>query len=326
MKTGLWSRRHFLANLSAATVAATAAHRVVAPQVAYAAPTSTGQLRFGVQVVPQHTTYAEILQTWREVDELGFDTAFLFDHFIPIASDPNGPCFEGWTLLSALATQTKRVRVGLLVTGNTYRNPAIVAKMAATVDHVSQGRAILGLGAAWFELEHTAYGIPFFTPSERAKRLQEAVTVIKLLFTQQKSTFSGKFYQLKDALCEPKPLQKPLPLLIGGMGPKRIQPLAARHANIWHFFPSTEDPQETKRLCDSFDQLCQKVKRDPAAVEKSLSLRPPQLVGSSKEITNRVKALADAGVRHFIISLSPPFDRALLRRFATEVIPAVKKV
>jgi F420-dependent oxidoreductase-like protein len=283
-------------------------------------------LRFGVQVVPQHTTYAEILRTWREVDELGFDTAFLFDHFIPILSDPNGPCFEGWTLLAALAAQTKRVKVGLLVTGNTYRNPALVAKMAATVDHISSGRVILGLGAAWFETEHTAYGIPFYTPGERAKRLKEAVQVIKLLFSQPKSTFDGKFYQLKDAPNEPKPVQKHVPLLIGGVGPKRIQPLAAEYADIWHFFPGDEDPQTAKRMCESFDQLCQKVKRDPATVEKSLSLRPPQLAGSSREVAGRVKALADAGVGHFIISLSPPFDRALLRRFAKEVIPAVRKV
>jgi F420-dependent oxidoreductase-like protein len=311
--------------MSAATVAATVVGRVATPQTTQAAPAAPDTLRFGVQVVPQHTTYAEILQTWREVDELGFDTAFLFDHFIPILSDPNGPCFEGWTLLAALAAQTKRVKVGLLVTGNTYRNPALVAKMASTVDHVSNGRVILGLGAAWFETEHTAYGIPFYTPGERAKRLQEAVEVIKLLFSQPKSTFNGKFYQLKDAPNEPKPVQKHVPLLIGGVGPKRIQPLAARHADIWHFFPSDEDPQTAKRMCESFNQLCQKVKRDPATVEKSLSLRPPQLAGSSKEVVSRVKALADAGVRHFIISLSPPYDRALLQRFAKEVIPAVRK-
>jgi F420-dependent oxidoreductase-like protein len=325
MNPGAWSRRHFLKSLSAATVAATVAGRVTSPQVIDAAPIRADALRFGVQVVPQHTTYAEIVQTWREVDELGFDTAFLFDHFVPILSDPNGPCFEGWTLLAALAAQTKRVKVGLLVTGNTYRNPALVAKMASTVDHVSNGRVILGIGAAWFETEHSAYGIPFYTPSERAKRLKEAVTVIKLLFTQQKSTFAGKFYQLKDAPNEPKPVQKHVPLLIGGVGPKRIQPLAAEHADIWHFFPSDEDPQTAKRMCESFDQLCQKVKRNPATVEKSLSLRPPQLTGSSKEIAGRVKALVDAGVGHFIISLSPPYDRALLRRFAKEVIPAVRK-
>jgi F420-dependent oxidoreductase-like protein len=297
------------------------------PRTAQAAASSTtSTLRFGVQTPPQHVSYADIVQTWREADELGFASAFVFDHFIPIYSDPNGPCFEGWTLLSALAAQTKQAKVGVLVTGNTYRNPAVLAKMAATVDHVSNGRLILGLGAAWFELEHTAYGIPFYTPGERARRLGEAVDVMKLLFTQQKSNFDGKYYQLKDALCEPKPLQKPYPpLLIGGMGPKLIQPLAARHADIWHFFVRDGDPQETKKVCDNFDALCRKVGRDPAQVEKSISLRPPQLTGADKEVRGRIRALADAGVRHFIISLPAPYDRQLLRRFAKEVMPAFRK-
>jgi len=289
-----------------------------------AAAAGANAVRFGVHIVPQHTTYAEILQTAREADELGFDTAFLFDHFMPINSGSTGPCFEGWTLLSAVAAQTKRVKVGLLVTGNTYRNPAILAKMAATVDHVSNGRLILGLGAGWFELEHTAYGIPFYTPGERAKRLSESVAVIKQLFTQPKSTFTGKYYQLKDAPCEPKPVQKPYPpLLIGGMGPKRVQPLAARHADIWHFFPG-EDTQTVKSTCDNFDKLCQKVGRDPAQVEKSISLDGQQLAGSTDEVRDRVKALVDAGVHHFIVSLSPPYDRALMQRVAKDVIPAFR--
>ncbi|NOT56822.1 MAG: LLM class F420-dependent oxidoreductase, partial [Deltaproteobacteria bacterium] len=305
MLTERLSRRQFLHSVGAATVAATVAGQVTtASQTVQAAPTP-GALRFGVQIVPQHATYADILQTWREADDLGFDTAFLFDHFVPIMSDPNGPCFEGWTLLAALAAQSKRIKLGLLVTGNTYRNPALLAKMAATVDHISNGRVILGLGAAWFEAEHTAYGIPFYTPGERAKRLGEAVEVIKLLFSQQKSTFNGKYYQLKDALCEPKPVQKPHPpLLIGGVGPKLIQPLAARHADIWHFFPSGGGDDVVKKMCADFDAICQKVGRDPAQVEKSLSLRDPQLVGTAEEIQGRVKALAAVGVRHFILSLT----------------------
>jgi len=185
---------------------------------------------------------------------------------------------------------------------------------------------ILGLGAGWFELEHMAYNIPFYTPGERAKRLGEAVEVIKQLFTQQKSTFTGKYYQLKDAPCEPKPVQKPYPpLLIGGVGPKRIQPLAARHADIWHFSPAGEGDQAVKSMCENFDKLCQKVGRDPAQVEKSTSLRPQHLTGSSEEIRGRVQALVDAGVHLLIVSLSPPYDRALMSRFAKEVMPAFRK-
>ncbi len=325
MVTPRVSRRGFLRGLGAVTVAAAMAGRVPVPKVAQAAPSTARTVRFGVQTPPQHVTYADLLQTWREADELGFDTAFVFDHFIPIYSDPNGPCFEGWTLLSALAAQTKQVKVGVLVTGNTYRYPAVLAKMAATVDHVSNGRLILGIGAGWFELEHTAYGIPFSTAGRRARQLGEAVQVMKLLFTQQKSNFSGKYYQLKDALFEPKSVQKPHPpILIGGMGPKVIQPIVARHADIWNFFVRDGDPQQAKEICSKFDEICRRVGRDPAQVEKSASVRPPQLTGTKEEVRSRIQALADAGIQHFIISLPAPHDRELLRRFAKEVMPAFR--
>lgn len=319
------SRRRFLQNVGLMTAAAAFAEQVSLPRIGQTASTTTSTLRFGVQTPPQHATYADILQTWHEADELGFDTAFVFDHFMPIYSDPNGPCFEGWTLLAALATQTKRVKVGVLVTGNTYRNPAVLAKMAATVDHVSNGRLILGIGAGWFELEHTAYGIPFSTVRGRAQQLGEAVEVIKLLFTQQKSNFTGKHYQLKDAPFEPKPVQKPYPpILIGGVGPKLIQPIVARHADVWNFFVRDGDPQEAKKLCAHFDEVCHKVGRDPTKVEKSVSLRPPQITGTKEEVRGRIQALVDVGVQHFVISLPPPYDRKLMRNFATEVMPTFR--
>jgi F420-dependent oxidoreductase-like protein len=320
MATAGLSRRGFLQCVGLAATA-TAAGRLSMPRVAAAATPPRGKLRFGVQTHPEHTNFKDILQVWQDADELGFDTAFVFDHFIPIQGDPSGPCFEGWTLLSALAAKTQRVRVGVLVTGNTYRYPAVLAKMAATVDHVSGGRLILGMGAGWFELEHTAYDIPFYTAGQRAHRLVESVTVVKQLFTQDKSNFAGKYYQLKDAPFAPKGVQTPYPpILIGGMGPKVIQPLAARHADIWNFFVEGADPNAAKRICTQFDAICRKVGRNPSEVEKSTNLRPQKLSGlSSKEMRGRVQALADAGVQHFILSLEPPFDRALVRRFAKEV-------
>jgi len=325
MATARMSRRGFLKSMGAATAAAAMAGRVSQPQTVPAAAAATGKVRFGVQTHPQNVAYQDLLQTWQEVDGLGFDTAFVFDHFMPIASDPNGPCLEGWTLLAALAAQTKNVKVGVLVTGNTYRNPAVLAKMAATVDHVSNGRLILGIGAGWFALEHTAYGIPFSTAGGRAKQLGEAVQVLKLLFTQERSNFAGKYYQLKDAPFAPKTVQKPHPpILIGGMGPKRIQPLVARYGDIWNFFVRGGDPQEAKRVCGKFDELCRKVGRDPAQVEKSVSLDSSQLTGTTEEVHGRIQALVDAGVQHFIISLSAPYDRALLRRFAKEVLPTFR--
>lgn len=315
------SRRGFMKGMSAVTAAAVLTGRLPAPGRAHAAERSKGKLRFGVQTVPQHVRYADILRAWEEADQLGLDTAFVFDHFIPIMSDASGPCFEGWTLLAALAAKTERVQAGILVTGNTYRHPAVLAKMAATVDHVSGGRLILGMGAGWFELEHTAYGIPFYTAGVRARRVVEAVQVVKRLFTEEKANFAGKYYQLKDAPFQPKAVQRPHPpILIGGMGPKVIQPLAARHADIWHFFFRDGEPEEARRICANFDEICRNVGRPPAAVEKAVSVRAAEVKEKPpKELRARLKALAEAGVGHFILSLSPPYDMTVLRTFAKEI-------
>jgi F420-dependent oxidoreductase-like protein len=274
-----------------------------------------------VLTYPEHVTYREIADTWHEIDSLGFISVFVFDHFIPFTGGPTGPCLEGWTLLSALAAQTKQVRVGVLVTGNTYRHPAVLAKMAVTVDHVSSGRLILGIGAGWFAAEHRMYGIPFPTTGERARRLREAVEVFKHLFVQEKSTFSGKYYQLKDAPFAPKAVQKPHPpILIGGMGPKVILPLAARHANIWHFY-SGSGTESIRQTCAAFDAVCRKVGRDPVEVEKATSLSPSQLAGAPTTVIAQLHALADAGLQHVIIEPSQPYDRQFLRRFARDILP-----
>jgi F420-dependent oxidoreductase-like protein len=279
------------------------------------------RLRFGVLTYPEHVTYSEILQTWQEIDTLGFATAFVFDHFIPFTGSPNGPCLEGWTLLSALAAQTTQVRAGVLVTGNTYRHPAVLAKMAVTVDHVSNGRLILGIGAGWFAAEHRMYGIPFSTTSGRARQLREAITVFKLLFTEEKSTFSGTYYQLQDAPFAPKAVQQPHPpILIGGTGAKVILPLAARQANIWHFYGGSE-AESIRRTCTAFDAVCRKVGRDPHEIEKATSLSSSQLVGAPTEVVARLRALANAGIQHLIIELSAPYDRQFLRRFAKDILP-----
>jgi len=170
------------------------------------------RLRFGIKTAPQNTTYEDMLRVWLEADEVpAIEHAWLFDHFMPLGSDPTGACLEGWTLLSAYAALTKRLRVGLMVTGNTYRHPAVLANMAATVDVISHGRLDFGIGAGWNELEHTAYGIPLYEPGERIKRMGEACEVFRLLWTETASDFDGKYYQLKGAYCEPKPVQKPYP-------------------------------------------------------------------------------------------------------------------
>src|SRR5262245_3141042 len=320
-----WSRQQFMRTVG--TVGATAALLGARRRVAHAAkPKSGGPLRFGVQTSPQNTTYEELVSVWKEADDLGFDSAFAFDHFMPIMANPGGPWFEGWTLLAALATQTRHLRVGLLVTGNIYRFPALLAKSAVTVDHVSNGRLILGIGAGWFEGECKAYGIPFYTVGQRARRLGESVEVLTKLFTQPRTTFKGKYYTLDDAPCEPKAVQKPHPpILVGGMGPKLVQPVAARYAQIWHFFVRDGDAEKAKELCEGFDKICHDVGRDPAEVEKATSLRAAELGSSAEEMRAKVRGLADIGVRHIVVQLSPPFDRGLLRRFAEEVMAEFRK-
>jgi len=320
------SRRRFIQTAGAAGIAVTLAGCSSAVRAKETTPAKRGSVRFGIQTPPQQVTYQDIVDTWKEADDLGFDSLFAFDHFMPIFSDITGPCLEGWTLLAALAAQTRQAHLGLLVTGNTYRYPAVLAKMVATVDQVSNGRLIVGIGAGWFEPEHVAYGIPFYTPGGRARRLGESVQVLKLLLTQPRSNFSGKYYQLTDALCEPKSIQKPHPpILIGGVGPKLLQPIAARYADIWHFFTRSGDPEEARNLCTGFDAVCRKVGRDPAAVEKATSLRPDQFKGSLNDVRPHVQKLRDLGVRHFILQLSAPYDREAVRRFAKQVMPALRE-
>ena len=196
------------------------------------------KVSFGILMPQESTTWEDLVATWKEAERLGFESAWLFDHFIPPSGDKDGSVFEGWTTLAALATQTEKIRIGILVTGNTYRNPAILAKMATTVDHVSGGRLEFGIGAAWEEHEHRAYGIPFYTARERAKRLGEALEVITRLWTEEKPSFRGQYYTLHEAEFEPKPVQKPHPpIVVGGQGKKWIMPLVGRYADEWNVGP-----------------------------------------------------------------------------------------
>src|SRR5690242_10030584 len=174
------------------------------------------RLRFGIQTPNQQVAWDDLLATWKDADALGYDTAYLYDHFIPIFGNEDGPVLEGWTALAALAGQTTRLRVGILVTGNTYRNPALLAKMATTVDQISHGRLVLGIGAGWFERDHTAYGFPYGTAHERARRLDEALQVITKLWSEDHPSFTGKYYKLDHAPFAPPNVQKPHPPIVIG--------------------------------------------------------------------------------------------------------------
>lgn len=200
------------------------------------------------------------------VEQTGWDGLWLADHFMPNAEDVSTPWPEAWTTLAALAAVVPRIRLGTLVTGNTYRHPAVLAKMAVTADHISGGRVVLGLGSGWQENEHEMYGIPFYTVNNRLQRLEEACQVIKALFSQQSVNFDGKFYQLKNAPLEPKPKQDNLPLLIGGGGEKVTLKITAKYADEWNVWGTVETMINKMKI---LDQHCEDARRNPADIQRS---------------------------------------------------------
>src|SRR5487761_1116229 len=224
-------------------------------------------LRFGMKLSGQDTTIEALRTVWRLADEGGFDHVWDFDHLASIGpAGPDRPIYEGWALQSAMAEATKRVRIGCLVTGNTYRNPALLAKEAVTVDHLSGGRLEFGIGAAWAEIEHQMYG--FEGLDHRVGRLSESLRIIKSLFTEERTTFEGRYYNFKDAIANPKPIQKPYPpFWIGASGPSTLR-LVARHANVWNI--AGGDPDRVKELTSMLEEACGTVGRNPSEIRRSL--------------------------------------------------------
>jgi F420-dependent oxidoreductase-like protein len=275
-------------------------------------------LRWGIKTVPQHTTYEAMLRIWQEADRTpAFEHAWLFDHFAPIQGSLDGPCFEGWTLLSALAAQTQRIRVGLMVAGNTYRHPAVHAHMAATVDVISGGRVDVGVGAGWNEYEHASMGIPLYAPGERIRRLGEACEITKRLFTQHLTDFDGRYYQLKEARLEPKPIQKPYPpFVIGGAGEQLTLRVVAQYADVWNSMPATVDEFQHKQRV--LREHCAVIGRDPAAIELSVQTRI-----NYDDIAATVTALQPlvaAGATHLVLMLNYPYPEGIVARLADEVV------
>jgi F420-dependent oxidoreductase-like protein len=262
-------------------------------------------MRFGIKTSPQNTNWPDLLDVWRAADDIEvFESGWTFDHFYPIFSDPNGPCMEGWTTLTALAQATRRLRVGVLVTGNVYRHPAVLANMAATLDIISGGRLELGLGAGWNELECSAYGIDLPPLAERFDRFDEACQVILALLTDEVTDFAGTHYQLTAARCEPKPLQRPHPpLCIGGGGERRTLRAVARYAQHWNFPGGGVPVFEQKR--EVLAAHCAEVGRDLSEITTSTHLRlPPD--GDPGPVVEEAAALAEAGLDLGVINLSPP--------------------
>ncbi len=310
-----------------------------------------GQLRFGIHAGQQNTDFQSYLAMWKSAEDLDLDWASVFDHFVPIYSDPEGPCFDGQTLLAALAAHTSRIRCGVLVTGVTYRHPAVLANMAATIDHISEGRLELGMGAAWFELEHDQYGIAFPPIAERAEMLREAALICRSMWTNHRTTFDGEHFRLQDALCLPKPVQQPsIPLWVGGMGERRTLRVAAEVADGWNTFLMPQEEYQHK--LDVLAGHCKDVGRDPNDIRKSLGVgmilgeteeeaqerlreRAAAMHTNPDELLERFMAASpercaeilapyrDMGVGDFLMLARPPADIRTMELFAKQVKPAL---
>jgi F420-dependent oxidoreductase-like protein len=272
-------------------------------------------MRIGLDVAQHQLLWPELAQRVQFAESAGFDGAWVFDHFTPLYGDPNGPCLEGWTLLAGLAAVTSRIRLGVLVTGITYRHPSVLATEAITVDHISKGRLELGLGAAWHQPEHEALGIPFPPLKERAERLEEGVQVIRLLMTKDRATFDGRYYQLASASYHPKPVQRPHPpIWIGAGGEQLMLPIVARQADAWHAFGSEDSMVRKSRL---LDQLAEKAGRDPKAILRSASL---SLSRPWDQVRRRAAQLRAAGFG-YLIAEWPSEGKGRLNEFVEKVMP-----
>ncbi|MHB1877043.1 MAG: LLM class F420-dependent oxidoreductase [Streptosporangiaceae bacterium] len=277
-------------------------------------------MRFAFKTAPQNTTWEDMLPVWQEADQIElFESGWVFDHFYPIVGDSAGPCMEGWSVLTALAQATRRLRLGTLVTGIHYRHPAVLAKMAATIDIISGGRLELGIGAGWNEEESGAYGIHLGSPRQRSDRFEEACQVMISLLSQQSTDFDGEFYQLSGARCEPKGQQRPHPpICIGGNGEKRTLLTTARYAQHWNFLGGSAAEFARKR--DVLHAHCRDIGRDPADITLSRHVK----LGEDHDygaVAEQVKALADEGLDLAIVYLLPPLTPAVLAPLAHALAP-----
>ena len=252
-------------------------------------------LRFGLKL-SQAATIDTLTAIWRIADDSGFDHCWDMDHFASLGDD-HLDIFEAWTLLAGMAALTTRTRVGCSVTGNTYRHPAVLAKAAVTVDHLSGGRLEFGVGAGWAENEHTMLGLPFGSAGDRADRLAEALPIIRSLWTRPRTTFEGKHYHLTDAVAEPKPVQSPHPpIWIGGTGRRRTLRMAAEHAAVWNAPGGT--PQQVAELSAVLDRHCADIGRDPSDIRRSVQVRVPADVDG---LVDQVRAFVAVGVTEIIL-------------------------
>jgi alkanesulfonate monooxygenase SsuD/methylene tetrahydromethanopterin reductase-like flavin-dependent oxidoreductase (luciferase family) len=282
---------------------------------------SSQGITFGVVTGQHQLSWEQVRDQWLLAEELGFDQLYLFDHFTGLYADPAGPCLEASTLLAGLARETERAQIGVLVYGNTHRHPAILAKEIVTIDHLSGGRALLGIGTGWNEFEHRSYGIPLLTPGKRVAMLDEALTCINGLMTSERWSFEGMYYQMRDALFAPKPVNGTMPILVGGKRPKMLR-VVARHADIWD---SGGTPELHAERSEELRRACDEVGRDYTEIRHSVSLGADRLVDID-HFEELVRAYRAVGVRQFLFDFPlTTEEQAIVGRVARELIPRLRE-
>ena len=290
---------------------------------------------YGVHTGLQNCSVDDLRQAWRRIEDLGFDWISIWDHFYGATGQPDdAACWEAVAMHTALACETSLVRVGSLVYCVGYRHPAVLAKMITAIDHISGGRADIGLGAGWAKVEYEAYGMPFLSTGVRLNQLEEAIQCVRGLLRNDTTTFNGEYFQLTEARNEPRPVQPALPIWVGGGGEKRTLKIAARYADGWNVpFIS---PDEFARKREVLLAHCDDVGRDPSEIRVAVNLglawtedslkaqfgkmanfvRPGVLTGSDDEVADAIGRYVEAGADQINIALRAPFDLDALDRFA----------
>jgi F420-dependent oxidoreductase-like protein len=268
----------------------------------------------------QDTTIEALRAVWRIADEAGFDHVWDFDHLASIGDGgPDRPIYEGWALQAAMAEATKRVRIGCMVTGNTYRNPALLAKLAVTVDHLSAGRLEFGIGAAWATIEHSMYGIEGL--DHRVGRLSESLQIIKSLWTDHRTNFDGRYYKMTDAIANPKPIQNPYPpIWIGASGPSTIR-LVARHADVWNI--GGGEPDRVSELTGILEEACTAIGRDSSEIRRSVQLRWDG--GDAPKLVTQCARYHELGITEQVIYLDGEHPAAVAAKLA-DVLPDLRRI
>ena len=285
--------------------------------------------RFGLFLSQANKPWQQVLDEFLMAEELGFDHAWLVDHLVDTDGPPENGCLEGWTLLAALAARTTRIRLGVLVSNNLFRNPALLLKEAVTVDHISGGRLILGLGTGWHADEHRRYGFDLPDPAERVDRFEEAVEIVTALMRQKRTSFEGRYYRLDDARLEPPPVQRPrIPILIAAHRPRMLR-IAARHADQWDTFaaiPGTAtegiEADLAARIA-ALDEACQAIGRDPREIRRS-TWATREALASTEVYHDFVRRHRALGFTDFTTVLPAPEHRDVLEMVAREVIPRLR--